>query len=170
MNVTAASIFALPSSIQTFIVHGGLGCAASSSVGKIRPAPPQSCAVFLHSHQRLGDFSASRIVHSLIPSSLDSFVRSFTNLEFCPSILAFNTFKMRLIHSLLALATVLPTQAFTNGSLIPAYFCNPVPDGLPKSLGELIPYTVKDQCTDLAFNTNGACHPSYFQCLWLTLQ
>jgi len=34
-----------------------------------------------------------------------------------------------LIHSLLALATFLPAYAFTNGSLIPAYFCNPVPDG-----------------------------------------
>ncbi|KAE9373509.1 hypothetical protein N431DRAFT_465795 [Stipitochalara longipes BDJ] len=62
---------------------------------------------------------------------------------------------MRLIiHSLLALATVIPTQAFTNGSLIPSYFCNPKPDGLPKSLGELIPFTVKDQNTALTFNTN----------------
>ena len=60
-----------------------------------------------------------------------------------------------LIHSLLALATGLPTFAFTNGSLIPAYFCNPVPDGLPKSLGELIPFTVKDQCAPFAFNANG---------------
>jgi hypothetical protein len=51
--------------------------------------------------------------------------------------------------------TILPVQAFTNGSLIPAYFCNPVPDGMPKSLGELIPYTIKDQCADLAFNANG---------------
>lgn len=60
-----------------------------------------------------------------------------------------------LIHSLLALATVLPTQAFTNGSLIPSYFCNPVPDGLPKSLGELIPFTVKDMTGPLPFNANG---------------
>ena len=57
--------------------------------------------------------------------------------------------------SLLALASVVPTQAFTNGTLIPAYFCNPVPDGMPKSLGELIPFTIKDQCADLAFNANG---------------
>jgi hypothetical protein len=66
-----------------------------------------------------------------------------------------------IIHSLLALATVLPTQAFTNGSLIPSYFCNPKPDGLPKSLGELIPFTVKDQNNALAFNTNGGRYPSY---------
>lgn len=60
------------------------------------------------------------------------------------------------IHSLLALATILPTtHAFTNGSLIPAYFCNPKPDGLPKSLGQLIPQTVKDQGDVLAFNGNG---------------
>jgi len=60
------------------------------------------------------------------------------------------------IHSLLALATVLPAQAFTNGTLIPAYFCNPVPDGMPKSLGELIPFTVKDQDCPLAFNSNAS--------------
>jgi hypothetical protein len=63
---------------------------------------------------------------------------------------------MRLfIYSLLALATVLPTQAFTNGSLIPSYFCNPEDDGLPKSLGELIPQTHKEQAGPLAFNANG---------------
>jgi hypothetical protein len=59
------------------------------------------------------------------------------------------------IQSLLALAAVLPAAAFTNGTLIPAYFCNPVPDGLPKSLGELIPFTKKEQCGPLAFNANG---------------
>jgi hypothetical protein len=59
------------------------------------------------------------------------------------------------IQSLLALAAVLPATAFTNGSLIPSYFCNPVPDGLPKSLGELIPFTKKEQCGPLAFNANG---------------
>jgi hypothetical protein len=68
---------------------------------------------------------------------------------------------MRLIiHSLLALAAVLPTQAFTNGSLIPSYFCNPKPDGLPKSLGQLIPLTIKEQDDQLAFNANGTCRPS----------
>lgn len=59
------------------------------------------------------------------------------------------------IYSLLALATVFPAEAFTNGSLIPSYFCNPEPDGLPKSLGELIPFTIKDQTGPLAFNANG---------------
>lgn len=57
--------------------------------------------------------------------------------------------------SLLALATVLPVQAFTNGTLVPAYFCSATPDGLPKSLGELIPFTVKDQTGALAFSANG---------------
>jgi hypothetical protein len=64
-----------------------------------------------------------------------------------------------LIRSLLALATVLPAHAFTNGTLIPAYICNPVPDGMPKSLGELIPFTKKDQCGPLAFNANGITSP-----------
>lgn len=63
------------------------------------------------------------------------------------------------LYSFLALAAVFPAYAFTNGSLIPSYICNPVPDGLPKSLGELIPFTVKDQCDDLAFNANGARNP-----------
>lgn len=69
-----------------------------------------------------------------------------------------------LIYSLLALATILPTEAFTNGSLIPPYFCNPEPDGLPKSLGELIPFTIKDQTGPLAFNANGIyIHPLRFR-------
>ncbi|MCJ1396891.1 hypothetical protein MMC11_000081 [Xylographa trunciseda] len=63
-----------------------------------------------------------------------------------------------LLLSLLALATILPVRAFTNGTLVPAYFCNPVPDGMPKSLGELIPFTVKDQCADLAFNANATAN------------
>lgn len=62
------------------------------------------------------------------------------------------------IHSLLALAAVLPTHAFTNGSLIPSYFCNPKPDGLPKSLGQLIPQTHKDQGDTLAFNGNASAN------------
>ncbi|MCJ1406052.1 hypothetical protein MMC19_000117 [Ptychographa xylographoides] len=56
--------------------------------------------------------------------------------------------------AVLVLATAVPTLAFTNGSLVPAYFCNPVPDGMPKSLGELIPFTVKDQAGPLAFNAS----------------
>ncbi len=59
------------------------------------------------------------------------------------------------VYALLALAAVLPADAFTNGSLIPSYFCNPKDDGLPKSLGELIPQTHKDQTGPLAFNANG---------------
>ncbi|KAF4627142.1 hypothetical protein G7Y89_g11010 [Cudoniella acicularis] len=57
------------------------------------------------------------------------------------------------IHSFLTLAAVFPAHAFTNGSLIPSYFCNPQPDGLPKALGELIPQTV-EQANVLAFNPN----------------
>ena len=142
-------------------IHGVLGC-ASSSVSKIRSDPPR-WAVFFPSDQRLCDFSAVlSFISCLLACFLSSFVRSFTDLEFCHSVLEINTFTMRpIIHSLLALATVLPTQAFTNGSLIPSYFCNPKPDGLPKSLGELIPFTVKDQNTALAFNTNGGRYPSY---------
>ena len=67
-----------------------------------------------------------------------------------------------LVLSLLALVTILPVHAFTNGTLVPAYFCNPIPDGMPKSLGELIPFTIKDQCADLAFNANGMCRAQYF--------
>jgi hypothetical protein len=55
---------------------------------------------------------------------------------------------------LLALATVVPTQAFTNGSLVPAYFCNPEPDGMPKALGELLPYLLEDNPGPIAFNNN----------------
>lgn len=54
---------------------------------------------------------------------------------------------------LLALATVVPTQAFTNGSLVPEYFCHPNADGMPQALGELLPFLVKDQCGPIAFNS-----------------
>ena len=56
---------------------------------------------------------------------------------------------------ILGLATVIPTLAFTNGSLVPAYFCHPKPDGMPKSLGELLPFLIKDQAGPIAFNANG---------------
>ena len=55
---------------------------------------------------------------------------------------------------LLALATVIPTHAFTNGSLVPEYFCHPDAHGMPQALGELLPYLVKDQCGPIAFNNN----------------
>lgn len=59
--------------------------------------------------------------------------------------------------SLLALATVVPwTRAFTNGSLVPEYFCHPDADGMPQSLGELLPFLVKDQGDPIAFNNNSA--------------
>jgi hypothetical protein len=54
---------------------------------------------------------------------LSSFVRPSTDLEFCRLILEINTLTMHLlIHPLPALATVLPAQVFSNGSLIPSYF------------------------------------------------
>jgi len=46
-----------------------------------------------------------------------------------------------------------PALAFTNGSLIPSYICNPVPDGLPKSYGALLPFT-SEQLGPIAFNAN----------------
>jgi hypothetical protein len=38
------------------------------------------------------------------------------------------------IFSAAVLAAV-PAAAFTNGTLVPAYICNPVNDGMPKSFG-----------------------------------
>jgi hypothetical protein len=54
---------------------------------------------------------------------------------------------------LAAFAAVSPVSGFTNGSLIPSYICNNHPDGLPKSFGELLPYTREAICT-VAFNAN----------------
>lgn len=45
---------------------------------------------------------------------------------------------------LAALAAVTPVSAFTNGTLVPAYICNQQADGLPKSFGQLLPYTRKN--------------------------
>ena len=45
---------------------------------------------------------------------------------------------------LAALAAVAPVSAFTNGTLVPAYICNPIPDGKPKSFGQLLPYMKKN--------------------------
>lgn len=36
---------------------------------------------------------------------------------------------------LAALLVAAPAAAFTNGTLVPAYICNPVADGMPKSFG-----------------------------------
>jgi hypothetical protein len=54
---------------------------------------------------------------------------------------------------LAALAAVSPVSGFTNGSLIPSYICNNNPDGLPKSFGQLLPYTREPLCA-IAFNDN----------------
>lgn len=48
-----------------------------------------------------------------------------------------------------------PAWAFTNGSLVPAYICNPQADGLPKSFGQLLPYT-REPTTKVGFSTNGS--------------
>ena len=52
-----------------------------------------------------------------------------------------------------ALAAATPALAFTNGSLVPAYICNPKPDGMPKSFGQLLQFT-REQTPKVAFNTN----------------
>jgi len=54
---------------------------------------------------------------------------------------------------LIALTAIGPVAAFTNGTLVPAYICNPRPDGLPKSFGQLLPYT-REQLEAVAFNAN----------------
>lgn len=54
-----------------------------------------------------------------------------------------------------AMAAGSPALAFTNGSLVPAYICDPVMDGLPKSFGELLPYT-REMTGPVAFNYNGS--------------
>lgn len=60
-----------------------------------------------------------------------------------------------------AIAAVTPALAFTNGSLVPAYICDPIMDGLPKSFGELLPYTREMTCA-IAFNPNGLSTKSLF--------
>jgi hypothetical protein len=54
----------------------------------------------------------------------------------------------------LALAAVVPTQAFTNGSLVPEYFCHPDANGMPQALGELLPFLLEDRNNPIAFNNN----------------
>jgi hypothetical protein len=61
---------------------------------------------------------------------------------------------------LLFLASVDTSLAFTNGTLIPDYFCSPANDGMPKALGQLIPLLQKDQGAPLAFNANGTSDDS----------
>jgi len=52
-----------------------------------------------------------------------------------------------------AFAAVAQVAAFTNGTLVPAYICNPVDDGMPKSFGQLLPYLRKNGKT-VAFDAN----------------
>jgi hypothetical protein len=46
-----------------------------------------------------------------------------------------------------------PALAFTNGSIVPAYICNPKNDGLPKNFGQVLQLT-REQTTKVGFNTN----------------
>jgi hypothetical protein len=58
------------------------------------------------------------------------------------------------ITILAALIAATPAFAFTNGSLVPSYICNPHNDGLPKSFGQLLQFT-REQTTKVAFSANG---------------
>jgi len=60
---------------------------------------------------------------------------------------------MHLSFLLSAFAAVVQVAAFTNGTLVPAYICNPVDDGMPKAFGQLLPYLRKNGKT-VAFDTN----------------
>jgi hypothetical protein len=53
------------------------------------------------------------------------------------------------------LLTAAPAVAFTNGSLVPAYICNPNSDGLPKSFGQLLQFTVQ-KTAKIGFSTDGS--------------
>lgn len=52
-----------------------------------------------------------------------------------------------------AILAAAPAAAFTNGTLVPAYICNPTADGLPKSFGQLLQFT-REQTPKVAFNQN----------------
>jgi hypothetical protein len=60
---------------------------------------------------------------------------------------------MRLSLVLSVLATAVRVSAFTNGTLVPAYICNPQADGLPKAFAELLPFVRKNGRT-VAFDSN----------------
>jgi hypothetical protein len=60
---------------------------------------------------------------------------------------------MHLSLLLSTLAVVVQVTAFTNGTLVPAYICNPVDDGMPKAFSELLPYLRKNGKT-VAFDAN----------------
>jgi len=52
-----------------------------------------------------------------------------------------------------AFALAVQVSAFTNGTLVPAYICNPVDDGMPKAFGQLLPYLRKNG-KSVAFDAN----------------
>jgi hypothetical protein len=60
---------------------------------------------------------------------------------------------MQFVAIISAALMAVPTFAFTNGSLVPAYICHPTNDGLPKSFGQLLQYT-REQTTKVAFSAN----------------
>jgi hypothetical protein len=53
------------------------------------------------------------------------------------------------------LASITSVSAFTNGSLVPSYICNPNADGLPKAFAQLLPYTRKNAQTIAVDGTAG---------------
>jgi hypothetical protein len=63
---------------------------------------------------------------------------------------------MRLTLAVSAFALAVQVSAFTNGTLVPAYICNPVDDGMPKAFGQLLPYLRKNG-KSVAFDTNRSC-------------
>jgi hypothetical protein len=48
------------------------------------------------------------------------------------------------ISIILAALSVGQVSAFTNGTLVPSYICNPNADGLPKAFAQVLPYTRKN--------------------------
>jgi len=60
---------------------------------------------------------------------------------------------MHLSLVLSALTLAGQVSAFTNGTLVPAYICNPQDDGLPKAFAQLLPYMRKNGKT-VAFDAN----------------
>ncbi|KAF2421801.1 hypothetical protein EJ08DRAFT_490732 [Tothia fuscella] len=50
-------------------------------------------------------------------------------------------------------SAAVPTLAFTNGTLVPAYICHPNADGLPKSLGQLLRFT-REPVQQIGFSRN----------------
>jgi hypothetical protein len=66
---------------------------------------------------------------------------------------------MHLSLLLSAFAAVVQVAAFTNGTLVPAYICNPVDDGMPKAFAQLLPYMRKNG-KSVAFDSNRSYSPT----------